>query len=186
MDWIYAINSKITLQEPNVDQFLADVLPILEDYQNIILSTNRIKKTIKTNFVENVFKVARKNNVSSGKWMLFVEEKYVDYIWKIVSENTVNGNLGCSAKVSAKESLMEGEKYLICIYGKEFWDKENIIRILNKIKSLGLYVRCAFKPDCWTYMGVNTAQLQMLRLTSPTNLAYLYKETTMNTKRIKL
>ena len=53
-----------------------------------------------------ISEIAIKSNVTVGKWMIFKQRSIVDETWQKITEATVAGKLGCSAKVS----------YIIVIY----------------------------------------------------------------------
>ncbi|KAK3384784.1 hypothetical protein B0H63DRAFT_170599 [Podospora didyma] len=114
-------------------------------------------------------------NVLSGKWMLFPEPSKVNDVWATVVRATANNELGICAKV---ESRVKSEKErLICVYTNDFRDKNDIARVLNRMRELGLvraggkqiYYKCgASHPililefiislrmniDAWTHIGI--------------------------------
>ncbi|KAK0713840.1 hypothetical protein B0T26DRAFT_649950 [Lasiosphaeria miniovina] len=95
-------------------------------------------------------------NVLSGKWMLFPEPGNVNEVWGKVARATANNELGTAAKV---ETRVESEKErLICIYTRDFRDKGDIARVLNRMRELE-FVRPSgkqiyYKCDAWTEIGI--------------------------------
>jgi hypothetical protein len=62
----------------------------------------------------------------------------VSHAWEIVAHAVATNQLGLGAKVSPKREDPETGNRLICIYTDDFSDKEDVIRVLRKIKELGL------------------------------------------------
>ena len=70
--------------------------------------------------------------------MLFPLVDRVNHIWSIVAHAVATNQLGTGAKVSQKLEHPETKSRLICIYTGDFSDKEDVIRVLHKMKELGL------------------------------------------------
>jgi hypothetical protein len=73
--------------------------------------------------------------------MLFIPSVNVDRIWKIIAGATISGDLGISAKVAPHDQDEDPEDRrtrLICIYTKDFSDIEDVVRVLGKLKRLGM------------------------------------------------
>ena len=73
--------------------------------------------------------------------MLFPTVEHVDFVWGKVAKGTVEGELGVAAKVAAAESEDEvdgGKRKLVCVYTKDFGDKEDVERVLLGLKGMGL------------------------------------------------
>ena len=68
--------------------------------------------------------------------MLFLSPEDLNRVWRIVVEGVINNRLGPAAKVAPDEG-MSGER-LICIYTKDFRDKNDIQRVLNELVSVGV------------------------------------------------
>ena len=81
----------------------------------------------------------------------------VDSVWEIIARATALGQLGCSAKISPGTN--RGRDACCCVYVKDFNDKQEVKRVLLKIKSL-LESECrapcvGFKADIHTILGIN-------------------------------
>ncbi|EAQ92211.1 hypothetical protein CHGG_00446 [Chaetomium globosum CBS 148.51] len=86
--------------------------------------------------VEDLRDLASACNIVTGKWMLFPEPERVDEIWAKVAMATVNGELGIAAKVATR---VEAEKArLVCVYTSDFRDKDDVARVLNRMRELEL------------------------------------------------
>ena len=110
----------------------------------------------------DILACACEHNVVSGKWMLFPPERKVDEIWAAVAGATAKGNLGIQAKVAAKdESSDNGHQSwgrLICVYTKDFADKEDIRRVLVKLVDMGLVANkpIYYKCNAYTYLDIRS------------------------------
>lgn len=70
--------------------------------------------------------------------MLFPPVDRVDHIWSIVAHAVARNQLGLGAKVSPKLEHPETGSRLICIYTYDFSNVEDVIRVLHKLRELGL------------------------------------------------
>lgn len=109
-----------------------------------------------------IAKAAVEARCTSGKWMLFPAVQDVDSIWRTVVEATVEGRLGPMAKVATQGGDFEEKERLICIYTKDFSDREDVLRVLTELVTLGL-VRddkgakgVWYKSDVYTELGITS------------------------------
>ena len=101
-----------------------------------------------------VLDLAIKHNVKSGKWMIFHKETPA-LLWQQIRDAVLNGDFGHSAKISTTPSPAV---FIICIYTPDFTDKTEVHRIRRAMHSImdnGKY-SLSFKPDCYTYLDINT------------------------------
>ncbi|KAJ4303597.1 hypothetical protein N0V90_002496 [Kalmusia sp. IMI 367209] len=80
--------------------------------------------------------LAAETNVLSGKWMLFPPLEDLNRVWRLVVDGVINDRLGPTAKVAPDEG--KSDDRLICIYTKDFRDKDDITRVLREIASMGV------------------------------------------------
>ncbi|KAL5398020.1 hypothetical protein PMIN04_003173 [Paraphaeosphaeria minitans] len=80
--------------------------------------------------------LATETNVVFGKWMLFPSVEDLTRIWRLVIDGVISNRLGPSAKV-APDAGKPGER-LICIYTKDFKDKDDVLRVLRELVSIGV------------------------------------------------
>lgn len=57
-------------------------------------------------------------------------------MWSKVARATANGELGIAAKISPREE--PDRQRLVCIYTRDFNDKDDVARVLKRLKELGL------------------------------------------------
>lgn len=108
-----------------------------------------------------LLQAARKHNVILGKWMLFPPLSKVDKTWAAVAGATAKGKLGVGAKVATKPEF-EGanNRRLICVYTKDFADKEDLRNIVIKLENMGLVTRerpIYYKSDAYTWLDISTS-----------------------------
>ncbi|OBT65692.1 hypothetical protein VE03_03380 [Pseudogymnoascus sp. 23342-1-I1] len=112
--------------------------------------------------VMDILNLAVQMEVTSGKWMLFPPVHQVNHTWSIIAHAVATGQLGVGAKVSPKREDPETRSRLICIYTDDFSNKEAVIRVLWKLKDLGL-VSCGspiyYKCD-GDYDGSHTTEFE--------------------------
>ncbi|KAJ3496032.1 hypothetical protein NLG97_g2961 [Lecanicillium saksenae] len=73
------------------------------------------------------------------QWMLFCDVSEVNEVWDIVAKATANNELGIAAKVAPRPEMDDTRKdRLICIYTKDFMDKVDIGRVVQRLKELRL------------------------------------------------
>lgn len=111
----------------------------------------------------DLLRVACETNVKVGKWMLFPSIEYLDDTWSTVARATAKGTLGVDAKVATDSGNHGGR--LICVYTKDFSDKEDIRRVLVKLIDLGLVPSgkeggtgrpIYYKCDSYTYLDIKS------------------------------
>lgn len=86
----------------------------------------------------------------SGKWLIFVKRNRTDEIWKTIYDAVRSGELGCSAKIStnSKSSIRQNpNEQVICVYTYDWTDKEDVMRIRQKLKELGITWKIPYKAD---------------------------------------
>jgi hypothetical protein len=90
---------------------------------------------------ESICATAKERNCTTGKWMLFLTSENVDDVWEKVAIGTAEGQLGIAAKVSTVDIEMSNGgdmTWLVCIYTKDFINKEDVKRVIVKLVELGL------------------------------------------------
>jgi hypothetical protein len=96
------------------------------------------------------------SNVNSGKWLVFVNIKNVDAVWGKIKLATENGLLGESSKVAtAKPNPNAGKSNLkvICVYTYDYTDKDDVLRIRNELRKIGIINKIPYKTDNATREG---------------------------------
>lgn len=79
--------------------------------------------------------------------MLFVEPTSVNEVWASVAKATVRNELGIAAKVAPRQERGSPRERVVCIYTYDFRDKDDIARVLHRLRQLELVRdRAAGKP----------------------------------------
>ncbi|TAQ87203.1 hypothetical protein B7494_g4444 [Chlorociboria aeruginascens] len=109
--------------------------------------------------VQRILDTAVELHCTTGKWMLFCSPHEVNEVWAVVASKTANNELGIAAKVAPDDGNTRGVR-LTCIYTQDFSDLEDISRVLNKMRELGLVETKGrpiyYKPDAFTHLGLTS------------------------------
>ncbi|RVX74781.1 hypothetical protein B0A52_01058 [Exophiala mesophila] len=102
----------------------------------------RMLRQLRPQLEQDLIRVAKEHHVMHGKWMLFPETSDVGRVWAIVAHATWDGKLGVSAKVATDGAGSAGSgpqtQRLICIYTHDFSDQDDVRRVVQNMKTLGL------------------------------------------------
>lgn len=99
------------------------------------------------------------------QWMLFVEPTSVNEVWASVAQATARNELGIAAKVAPREERGSPRERLVCIYTYDFRDKDDIARVLHRLRQLELVRdRTGGKP---IYYKAGGCLLSLLSVSSP-------------------
>ncbi|MCX6800893.1 MAG: DUF1917 domain-containing protein [Candidatus Diapherotrites archaeon] len=92
-----------------------------------------------------------------GKWLVFVDEPYIDAVWKKIKKATADGRLGGYTKVSTAKPLSEemakrtgmADKHVrvVCVYTYDYQDKVDSMRIREELRKMGIIKKIPYKPD---------------------------------------
>ena len=96
------------------------------------------------------------NTGGPGKWLLFVNKRNIDDVWKLIRQETLDENLGSSSKVSTKKGWLEHgmpEDYVICVHTPNSEDREDVDRVRNHLRQLGFTSQLGYKTDQATLDG---------------------------------
>lgn len=89
--------------------------------------------------VDDILNLAHAARVRAGKWMLFCPPGEVNDIWSAVARATANNELGIAAKVAPKPEDEDPRKdRLVCVYTADFRDKQDVGRVLQRLRELKL------------------------------------------------
>jgi hypothetical protein len=70
--------------------------------------------------------------------MIFTPPESVNEIWNAIALATADNQLGTAAKVAPATDDNVGKDRLICVYTRDFRDREDVERVVGKMRSLGL------------------------------------------------
>lgn len=115
---------------------IADQETALKGRPQSILSRQltQLRKTA----TEQLLNAAQEHGVTHGKWMLFPTPEDVNDVWRLVADATVSGQLGSGAKVATDSGLGDGRPRLVCVYTEEFFNDDDVKRVLKKLAVMGL------------------------------------------------
>ncbi|KAL5597028.1 uncharacterized protein BROUX77_006976 [Berkeleyomyces rouxiae] len=139
---------------------LLDFMQDLEKKKKLQASKTKEANCEKAKTVCDILELSHANKIRSGKWMLFVEAKAVDDIWKVVAQATIENTLGVAAKVQPCPELDSDHRRterLICIYTKDFSDQMDVKRVFFRLQELKVLLPkpIYYKPDIYTYLGIS-------------------------------
>ena len=121
-------------------------------------AVTRILKADRDWLEKSIVDLAKSKGMTTGKWMLFPHSNVVDEIWRTVAKATLEGLLGCAAKVATDDD--SGGHRLVCVYTEDFTDEESVRRVLDKMQELGLVKGeqgIFYKCDAYTYLNIMSA-----------------------------
>lgn len=96
------------------------------------------------------------SNPNSGKWLVFVDEEDVDEVWVKIKKAVEEGKMGGEAKVSTAKpnpNATKSSKRVICVYTYDYTDEEDVRRIREELRKLGIASRIPYKTDEDTLSG---------------------------------
>ncbi|MFQ5975517.1 MAG: putative phosphothreonine lyase domain-containing protein [Candidatus Hydrothermarchaeales archaeon] len=107
-----------------------------------------------------IFTEGKKNQLHSkllpeeqGILLIFVERDKIDKIWEIIKNADESGELGTGAKVSTKKATEQSptstdkNRHVICVYTRDCNDKEDVTRIREGLKQLGITWKIPYKSN---------------------------------------
>ncbi|KAJ5111272.1 Isopenicillin N synthase [Penicillium argentinense] len=170
--WMFGPDSKAQLDQ-DVPSFVRKGSGLLHAYENestelraahersgakttapLTRKLSQLRRALERNILDS----ARECGVTYGKWMLFPNVRNVDSIWKTVVTALDKGKLGNEAKVATDDG--SGQTRLICIYTKNFGDKEDVKRVLKMMVEVGLVQEEAkpiyYKCDAYTHLDIKS------------------------------
>lgn len=75
-------------------------------------------------------------------------------MWAKVAHATANGELGIAAKISPRED--PDRQRLVCVYTRDFNDKDDVARVLNQLEELDLVHEGQKRQICYKTGGCTT------------------------------
>lgn len=89
---------------------------------------------------------------AAGKWCIFVSPAEVDEAWSKIGDAIQNDLLMC-AKVSAALRSMSRDGHVICVYTRDWADRQDLMRAREVLRSLGFVKELGYKRDIDTRSG---------------------------------
>jgi hypothetical protein len=97
-----------------------------------------------------------KHTSKGGKWLIFADIKKIDELWSKIKKATEEGKLGRHSKVAtAKPSplAIDSETKVICVYTYDWTDEEDVRRVREELRKLGINKKIPYKVDEDTCKG---------------------------------
>jgi len=97
-----------------------------------------------------------KHSVRGGKWLLFVNSKNIDRIWAKIKIATEEGRLGGLAKTATMKVNPDfpiSKVKVICVYTYDWQDGDDVKRIREELRKIGITRKIAYKTDDDTDQG---------------------------------
>ena len=91
-----------------------------------------------------------KSTQRSGKWLVFVDVKNIDAVWAKVKKATEEGKLGDSAKVATAKpnpNAANPDTKVICVYTYDWTDENDVKRVREELRKLGITNKIPYKAD---------------------------------------
>lgn len=138
----------ISITNPNI-------LNIVNTLENIELAENKWKylQKLKNHVnLNDINEIAKSCNIISGKWLIYIKTELVDEIWNKIAHCCIKGLLGCSIKVSPKS--INTISHVICVYTNNYFDINDVKKVRNVLKEIGIIQSINYKPDIFTYLCI--------------------------------
>lgn len=87
-----------------------------------------------------------------GKWLVFVNEENVDEVWPKLRAATESGLLGEVTKASKRQGKTR-TSFVIYVYTYDADDDEDVSRVREALRALGVTERIPYKTDADTRSG---------------------------------
>lgn len=97
-----------------------------------------------------------KPTTRSGKWLVFVDKKDIDDVWAKIKKAVEEGKLGSEAKVATAKPnphATNPNTKVICVYTYDYADEQDVRRIREELRKLGITTRIPYKADEDTSSG---------------------------------
>ncbi|SAL78867.1 putative phosphothreonine lyase domain-containing protein [Caballeronia telluris] len=83
---------------------------------------------------------------ATGKWCIFVSPTEVDEVWNKISGAIESNQLLC-AKVSTALRSMGRDGHVICVYTRDWADRQDLVRVRVVLQSLGFVQELGYRRD---------------------------------------
>ncbi|OGG73230.1 hypothetical protein A3A38_02455 [Candidatus Kaiserbacteria bacterium RIFCSPLOWO2_01_FULL_53_17] len=95
-----------------------------------------------------------------GKWLIFVSAYNLPTVWRKVKTAVEEGRLGGMAKAATKKlnSHSQNSDYkVICVYTYDWTDHQDVKRIREELRKVGIIRKISYKSDEDTERGIYRA-----------------------------
>lgn len=94
--------------------------------------------------------------LNCGKWLVFVDVERVDETWSKIKKATEKGKLGNSTKVATakpNQFATNPDTKVICVYTYDWTDENDVKRIREELRKVGITNKIPYKADEDTLSG---------------------------------
>lgn len=91
-----------------------------------------------------------------GKWLIFSPLSEIDEWWALIKQCTENGLLGQASKVATAKpnrNANDPNTKVICVYTYDSDDIEDVMRVRDTLRKLGIIQKIPYKTDRATLDG---------------------------------
>ena len=165
-------NSSEEDEDVNLTSFKKEGNEIIDTYfSDVIKKKGVATPEEKKQFMSDLYQLATRYGQVTGKWMVFPRAGYeTDRKWRIIARDTIEGNLGCSAKVNP---CRPGDKNsVICVYCNDFNNRAVCEKVVRRLEEIGMKIQSPFKADAITGLGLYREDYQKLQITGCWGLHY--------------
>ena len=85
-----------------------------------------------------------------GKWLVFVGDQNIDRIWTKIRITTEGGRLGSMSKVATAKfnpDFSNAKAKVICVYTYDWRDEQDVKRVREELRKIGIARKIAYKTD---------------------------------------
>ncbi|KAJ6506497.1 hypothetical protein C8R45DRAFT_922675 [Mycena sanguinolenta] len=111
--------------------------PLVETLQPDIPGNAFLPRHVSAELEKEIAKLAKATGMVAGKGMLFPTVEEVNETWALVANATANNRLGIGAKIATAGKEQSDRSRLICVYTRDFTDKEDVERVLLELVRIG-------------------------------------------------
>jgi len=108
---------------------------ILLDCREKLKQPGAKRGVIRKETLERLTQLAIDTKCVTGKWLLYFGDDMIDEAWRRVALATSQGQLGNCSKCALTPS---GPMYVICVYSPDFRDRQEVKRVLNGLRKIGV------------------------------------------------
>jgi hypothetical protein len=91
-----------------------------------------------------------------GKWLIFLKTELLDEYWNKIRQSLHDSGLGSIAKTATSKpnpNAASSKEKVICVYSYDADDKEDVMRIRQSLRDIGITWKIPYKLDHATLLG---------------------------------
>ncbi|KAJ6468941.1 hypothetical protein C8R45DRAFT_875799 [Mycena sanguinolenta] len=140
--WYWIANPHIGIeyyrQQQDLDALKRQGQDLLDRYRQRNAPGNAfLPRHVSAELEKEIAQLAKATGMVAGKWMLFPTVEEANETWALVANATANNRLGIGAKIATAGKEESDRCRLICVYTRDFTDKEDVQRVLLELVTMG-------------------------------------------------